>query len=286
VQVTTRSLPGEVFAGEIVFVEPKLNAQTRTVQVRVHLENRALRLKPDMWVAAEIEVALSHSGRGAVPAPKGDMVCPMHPWEAADGPAICPICEMDMVPVTGLPQQSPPTDPARLLSVPRGAVMQTGERALVYVESSPGLYRGVAVTVGPLAQDQGGREFYPILAGLRGGERVVTRGSFVIDSQMELAGKPSLFSARGLGGPQPGAPDGQEHDVDVQTAAPDPAVQTLCPVMGNEVDTEVYADVHGVRVYFCCPPCIDKFKAHPLKYVEKLPEGVASRLRRALPEGE
>ncbi len=48
--------------------------------------------------------------------------------------------------------------------------------------------------------------------------------------------------------------------------------QTVCPVMGNEIDREVFTDHEGQRVYFCCPPCIEKFNADPKKYLAKLAE--------------
>ena len=286
VRVTTRSLPGEVFTGEIVFIDPRVEPRTRTVSVRIHLENTAMRLKPDMWVTAQIDAGLSREGGGAVPAPRGAFVCPMHPWEAADHPGVCSICGMDLVRVETLPQYAAATDSAPILSVPRDAVMQTGERALVYVETSPGVYRGAEVTIGPLTHGDDGREYYPILAGLSDGERVVTRGNFAIDSQMQLAGKPSLFSARGF--------DDRRHEAlaahDNKAAdpgAPDPkdSAQTLCPVMGNEINPDLFIDYKGVRVYFCCPPCIEKFKAEPEKYIAELPPAIRAKIARAS-EGE
>jgi len=46
--------------------------------------------------------------------------------------------------------------------------------------------------------------------------------------------------------------------------------QKLCPVMGGEIDKNVYTDYEGERVYFCCSACIDKFKADPTTYIQKL----------------
>ncbi len=46
--------------------------------------------------------------------------------------------------------------------------------------------------------------------------------------------------------------------------------QTTCPVMGNPVNKELYVDYKGKRVYFCCPPCVQKFKQHPEAYLKKL----------------
>jgi len=288
VRVTTRSLPGEVFTGQIVFIDPRVDALTRTVPVRIHVENPSLTLKPDMWVTAEIESGMTAGGRGAVPRPGGDYACPMHPWESADAPGTCPVCDMALEPVTSLPQYTPPTDPVPILAVPRGAVMQTGERALVYIERTPGTYVGAEVTIGPSAEDASGREYYPVLTGLRGGERVVTRGNFAIDSQMQLAGKPSLFSARGLGG---GAGSPHLHATDHEpttrrSATTEHIAQTQCPVMGGDIDPTIYTDFHGVRVYFCCPLCVEQFREDPRKYLVNLPDAMAREIRSKLDEHE
>ena len=51
--------------------------------------------------------------------------------------------------------------------------------------------------------------------------------------------------------------------------------QTTCPVMGNPIDKQYFADYDGKRVYFCCPACIKAFNEDPDKYVKKLEdEGV------------
>ncbi|MBN2447042.1 MAG: hypothetical protein JXO22_09965, partial [Phycisphaerae bacterium] len=57
--------------------------------------------------------------------------------------------------------------------------------------------------------------------------------------------------------------------------------QTVCPVMGNEIDHEVFTDYRGVRVYFCCPPCIAKFKSNPEQYIPKLPQVIQDRIASA-----
>lgn len=48
--------------------------------------------------------------------------------------------------------------------------------------------------------------------------------------------------------------------------------QTTCPVMGGEINKQVYADHDGRRVYFCCPYCDGEFKKDPQKYLDKLKE--------------
>jgi Cu(I)/Ag(I) efflux system membrane fusion protein len=203
VKVTAQSLPGEEFDGRIVFVDPLVDKMTRTIKVRVNVANPDLRLKPEMFVIAEIDAALGEGGKAATPEARGDYACPMHPWETADTLTICPICEMDLVPVASIAGHPTPRAAVPVLSVPHEAVMRTGPRSLVYIETDPGVYRGIEIRVGPVAQDSTGQRFYPVLSGLDEGQNVVTRGNFVIDSQMQITGKPSLFSSRGLGAAPP-----------------------------------------------------------------------------------
>ena len=46
--------------------------------------------------------------------------------------------------------------------------------------------------------------------------------------------------------------------------------QTTCPVLGGNIDKNVYADYQGKRFYFCCKGCDDEFKKDPEKYLKKL----------------
>jgi YHS domain-containing protein len=45
--------------------------------------------------------------------------------------------------------------------------------------------------------------------------------------------------------------------------------QTHCPVMGGEIDSTVYTDIQGQRVYHCCPGCSERLKADPDKFFKK-----------------
>lgn len=45
--------------------------------------------------------------------------------------------------------------------------------------------------------------------------------------------------------------------------------QTVCPVMGYNIDSTVFVDLQGQRVYFCCKGCPEKFKADPDTYFKK-----------------
>lgn len=48
--------------------------------------------------------------------------------------------------------------------------------------------------------------------------------------------------------------------------------QTTCPVMGGAINTSIFTEYKGKKVYFCCPSCKDEFEKDPEKYVSKLPQ--------------
>jgi YHS domain-containing protein len=59
------------------------------------------------------------------------------------------------------------------------------------------------------------------------------------------------------------------------------AAQVKCPVMGGKVNREIYVDYGGRRIYFCCKPCVDKFKQDPAKYSRKVDEDTAAAAGKA-----
>ena len=68
-----------------------------------------------------------------------------------------------------------------VLAIPRSAVIEAGRNQIVYVESAPGVYDMRAVQLGAEAGD-----YYPVLKGLEKGEKVVTVGAFLVDSENRL----------------------------------------------------------------------------------------------------
>ncbi len=56
VEITTRAFPEEVFVGTISFTDPFLDPETRTVRIRVNIENPEQKLKPDMYARARIKL--------------------------------------------------------------------------------------------------------------------------------------------------------------------------------------------------------------------------------------
>jgi Cu(I)/Ag(I) efflux system membrane fusion protein len=76
-----------------------------------------------------------------------------------------------------------------ILAIPRSAVLDTGTRKIVYVAKSNGEFEGRQVQLGIP-----GNDYYPVLAGLKEGERIVSQGSFLIDSQTRItAGMTGLY---------------------------------------------------------------------------------------------
>jgi multidrug efflux pump subunit AcrA (membrane-fusion protein) len=69
------------------------------------------------------------------------------------------------------------------LTVPRAAVIDTGTRRVVYVETAPNVFAPREVRTGEVSADR-----IAILEGLREGERVVAAASFFVDSQAQLSG--------------------------------------------------------------------------------------------------
>jgi membrane fusion protein, copper/silver efflux system len=70
---------------------------------------------------------------------------------------------------------------ARVLSVPRSAVLSTGERNLVFVERADGMLEPRSVTLGGASNDR-----VQILAGLSVGELVVASATFLVDAESNL----------------------------------------------------------------------------------------------------
>jgi Cu(I)/Ag(I) efflux system membrane fusion protein len=62
VEISAEALPGRVFKGQVTFVQPVVNEETRTVRVPVHVENKDHALKPGMFVSAVIKSALAGEG--------------------------------------------------------------------------------------------------------------------------------------------------------------------------------------------------------------------------------
>jgi Cu(I)/Ag(I) efflux system membrane fusion protein len=68
-----------------------------------------------------------------------------------------------------------------ILSVPESAVVDTGDRKLVYVETEPGVFEGKQVVLGARIGDR-----FPVIDGLSAGDKVAATGAFLIDAETRL----------------------------------------------------------------------------------------------------
>ncbi|QDS89018.1 Cation efflux system protein CusB precursor [Rosistilla ulvae] len=188
VEAEIQSMPGEVFTGRVAFIDPTVNPKTRTVRVRVEIMNFDGKLRPGDYATARVTVPAIPMDQVYDPALANKYISPMHPQVIRDEPGTCPLCDMDLVPTSQLGFASEPLPMQQVVTVPRDAVLLAGENSVIYVETEPGRFEIRRVTVGPM-----NRKEAVIVEGLSAGETVATGGNFLIDSQMQLAGNPSLM---------------------------------------------------------------------------------------------
>lgn len=83
-------------------------------------------------------------------------------------------------------------EPDEVLVVPTTSVLWTGERSLVYKEVSSGKYEPLDVVLGKKYD-----EYYQISEGIELGDKIVSKGTFIIDASAELAHKKSMMTPSG-----------------------------------------------------------------------------------------
>lgn len=144
VEIKVEGIGDDVFEGKVTFIDPVLDPSRRTARVRVALPNKDRRLRPGMFVQADVKAA------------------------TPDG-------------------KQPP------LIIPSSAPLFTGRRAIVFVEdpsASKPTYNARTVRLGPKTGN-----VYPVVAGLSEGERVVTKGAFTLDADLQIRGGHSMMAA-------------------------------------------------------------------------------------------
>ncbi len=70
-----------------------------------------------------------------------------------------------------------------VLAVPESAVVDTGRRTIVFVEMEEGMFMPVQVRLGRRAEG-----YYEVKDGLKEGQKVVVRGTFLLDSEAQIKG--------------------------------------------------------------------------------------------------
>jgi hypothetical protein len=183
--------------------------------------------------------------------------CPMHPNVTADHAAeLCKACGgMRLVPriVTYRP-------PGQVLTVPESAVVDTGTRAVVFVERIPGMFDSVEIVIGPRCGD-----VYPVASGLEPGQRVAINGAFLLDAETRL--NPSLaasfFGAGRTARSEPASPSGDTLIV---------PRRGVCPVTGKPLGSmgpPVSIIVNGQTVELCCEGCEGPLRQSPDRYLSR-----------------
>ena len=221
VEVRSEAYPASPFSGRVWFINPVLTDESRSVKVLVNIANTDKKLKPGMFVSASIRAGILANGQLAPTGVEGKWTCAMHPQILNLEKGACPICKMDLTQIP--PLDKPPAESDELaLAIPVTAVLDSGVRKLVYVERAKGEYVPAEVSLGPRAGN-----FYPVVAGLKEGDRVAARGGFLLDSQFQIQGLPSLFHSAGQTAPaghqHGGAAPGTKSPSPAPASAPKPA---------------------------------------------------------------
>jgi Cu(I)/Ag(I) efflux system membrane fusion protein len=289
VTAEVQSLPGKQFTGRVAFVDPVVDPKTRTVGVRVVFANPKGMLRIGDYAKAQIEVAVTADGDplGRVYDPElaGKWISPRHPHVIQSAPGPCPVCGIALVPASEFGFSDQPTQQEGSLVVPRNAVLMAGAHSVVYVEKEPGRFEIRPVVLGLLRRDQA-----VILKGVKEGEQVAVKGNFLLDSQMQLAGNPSLIDptrllakpARDAHASEGDQGKAEKHRAALATLSAEDRLlaerQVICPVTGlplGSMGTPPKVDVNGRTVFLCCEGCRARLLADPEKYLAKLPAEAA-----------
>jgi Cu(I)/Ag(I) efflux system membrane fusion protein len=265
VTATTRAFPNEVFHGKLAFVYPHVDEDTRTVTVRLELENPDHKLRPGSTAMVTLKVkpqnvrTLSNLAKDEI---QREML--------KDG---------------------------RVLAVPEGSIIDTGSQRVVYRESLPGQYEGIDVKIGPRLSAADGGVFYPVLSGLNHGDSVVTSGSFLVDAETRLNPAVGAIYFGGSGGSKskqtgvttvrPSTPENPDAKIHAALAKLSPEdrklaeTQRFCPILSTSrlgsMGQPVKLRIEGQPVFLCCAGCKGKALADPkgtLAKVQKLKDSI------------
>jgi len=211
VTFTATAYGGQTFEGVVTFVAPVVDPRTRTVDVRVNAPNPGGRLMPGMFVRAYVKANVTSDGAVVPTDLSGTWICPMHYEVVSDAPGDCTICQMPLESaesVLGRPETAPAMAP---MVIPESAVLWTGERAIVYVETPDpnDPFKPRQIALGPKVGTH-----YIVRSGLDVGERVVVRGTFMLDDERKLRNLPSMTNPPpgGFATAPPSAPAERQQD--------------------------------------------------------------------------
>jgi Cu(I)/Ag(I) efflux system membrane fusion protein len=152
--IEVSSMPGKTWKGAVTYISPTVEERTRTIKVRLEIDNARGDLKPDMYADVFLNVDL---GEGVV--------------------------------------------------VPDGAVINAGDRRLVFLDRGEGRFEPREVKLGIKVNSSGLR----VVSGLSEGDRVVTSANFLLDSESSLkAALSGMSSAEGTSATPTGRDRGRQ----------------------------------------------------------------------------
>ena len=253
ITATARAFPGKVFDGNLSFLFPHVDAETRTLTVRFELPNEDHELRPGMSATATLHLS---------------------PELLATTPA------GDKLQLRG----------GKVLAVPETAVIDTGSLKVVYREGLPNTFEGVTVRLGSKMRDADGVVFYPLIAGLNEGDLIVAAGSFLIDAETRLnpaagsifIGGGGVTERKGPAAPiRPTTPDDDAEKIAAAMARLSPEdrkiaqAQRMCPIRREPLGTmgvPVRLSLQGKPVFVCCNTCVAEAQADPAKTLIQVEE--------------
>jgi len=156
------------------------------------------------------------------------------------------------------------------LAIPQDAVIDSGLQKIVYVETSDGVFEPRPVILGTAYGN-----FVTVTSGLAAGEKVVTSGNFLIDSESKMHSS-ALISPSAI--------------KDVQLSSAQHAVALRDPVCGMELDPNRASSAGHSEKYqgevfqFCSDKCQKKFQQDPAKYAGVKVSSVSDPARASRPE--
>ncbi len=275
VRAQVQSLPGRTFTGRVAFIDPNVDPATRTVGVRVVIPNDNGTLRVGDYAKATIDVPVAANPDGTTtlydPELASQWIGPRHPHIVQPTPGTCPICGEALVPASHYGFTDRPLESQTTLVVPRSAVLMAGDESVVYVETEPGRFEMRRIVLGPCCGEQ-----IVVLEGLREGEVVATQGNFLIDSQMQLVGNPSLIDPHKASPLQNDDSSAEVLAALSQLPEADRRLaerQRICPVTElplGSMGLPIKVDVRGTPVFICCEGCRDSLLDEPEKHLARL----------------
>jgi len=258
VVATTRAFPNEEFKGQLKFIYPHVDQATRTLTVRFEVDNPGHKLRPGSTATVRLQI-------------RTDRLSQLVSKELTE-------------------EQQTELAAGKLLAVPESAVIDTGDQKIVYRETTPGVFEGVLVAIGPKMRGPDDVTYVPIFDGLTAGERIVTSGSFLVDAETRLNPAAGSIYFGGSGGSQSSSgatvrsttPEDPEAKVTAALASLSPAdlvlaqQQRFCPILKTSrigsMGAPIKLTLDGETVFICCSGCKAQASSEPKKTADRVRE--------------